>query len=87
MDKLAYSKIRAETCKIMPFPPEIISITKLLRHYIIQTLVVLGNVIDVASVANGLEKNMTTNIIPCVSENTENIRFISELGFSYSQFS
>ena len=36
------------------FPPEIIY-TELLRHYVIQTLVVLGNVVDVAVVADGLE--------------------------------
>ena len=38
----------------MRFPPEIIY-TELLRHNIIQTLVVLGNVVDVAVVADGLE--------------------------------
>ena len=45
---------RAETDEIMRFPPEIIY-TELLCHNIIQTLVVLGNVIDVAIVADGLE--------------------------------
>ena len=38
----------------MLFPPEIIY-TELLRHYVIQTLVVFGNVVDVAVVADGLE--------------------------------
>ena len=39
------------------FPPEIIcsKLSKLLRHHIIQTLVVLGNVVDVTIVADGLE--------------------------------
>ena len=47
----------AETDKITQFPPEIIStkFSKLLRYNIIQTLVVLGNVVDVAVVADGLE--------------------------------
>ena len=41
---------RAETDEMMQFPPEIIStkLSKSLHHNIIQTLVVLGNVIDVA---------------------------------------
>ena len=54
-DKLAYSKILAETCKTSQFPPENISISKLLCHNIIQTLVILGNVVDIAVVADGLE--------------------------------
>ena len=45
---------RAENCIFHQFPPEIIY-TELLRHNIIQTLVVLGNVVDVAVIADGLE--------------------------------
>ena len=45
---------RAENCIFYQFPPEIIY-TELLCHYVIQTLVVLGNVVDVAVVADGLE--------------------------------
>ena len=39
------------------FPPEIIStkFSKLLRYNIIQTLVILGDIVDVAIVADGLE--------------------------------
>ena len=57
MDKLAYSKIRAETDEITQFPPKIIDtkLSKLLRHNIIQTFVVLGNAVDVAVIADGLE--------------------------------
>lgn len=48
---------RAETDKITQFPPEFIStkISKLLCHNIIQTLVVLGNIVNVAVVADGFE--------------------------------
>ena len=55
----------------MRFPPEIIY-TELLCHNIIQTLVVLGNVVDVAVVADGLE----------VTTGTFNFAFLrtSELG-------
>lgn len=45
---------RAETDEIMRFPPEIIY-TELFCHNIIQTLIVLGNVVDVAVIADGLE--------------------------------
>ena len=39
------------------FPPELIStkLRKLLLYNIIQTLVVLGNIVDVAIIADGLE--------------------------------
>ena len=52
-----FNQSQAETCKITQFPPEIIStkLSKLLRYNIIQTLVILGNVIDVTIVADGLE--------------------------------
>ena len=48
---------RAKTDKTMQFPPEIIStkLSKLLRHYIIERLVVLGYIIDIPVVADGLE--------------------------------
>ena len=54
---IAYQRIRAETGEMMQFPPEIIrkEFIKLLRHHIIQTLVVLGDVVDVAVVADGFE--------------------------------
>ena len=52
-----FNQSQAETCKITQFPPEIIStkFSKLLRYNIIQTLVILGNVVDVAIVADSLE--------------------------------
>ena len=52
-----FNQSQAETEKITQFPPEIIStkFSKLLRYNIIQTLVILGNVVDVAIVADGLE--------------------------------
>ena len=46
---------RVETALFHQFSPEIISISKLLRHNIIQTLVVFGNVVDVAVIADGFE--------------------------------
>ena len=52
-----FNQSQAETDKIAQFPPEIIStkFSKLLRYNIIQTLVILGNVVDIAVVADGLE--------------------------------
>lgn len=52
-----FNQSQAETCKITQFPPEIIStkLSKLLRYNIIQTLVVFGNVVDIAVVADCLE--------------------------------
>lgn len=51
---------RAETDEKVQFPTEIISpkLSKLLRYNIIQTLVVFGDIVDVAVVADGFE--MTT---------------------------
>ena len=52
-----FNQSQAETDKITQFPPEIIStkFSKLLRYNIIQTLVILGKVVDVAIVADSLE--------------------------------
>lgn len=52
-----FNQSQAETCKITQFPAEIIStkLSKLLRYNIIQTLVVFGNVVDIAVVADCLE--------------------------------
>ena len=49
--------IRAGTDELLQFPPEIISskLSKLLCHNIIQRLVVLGDIVDVAVIADGLE--------------------------------
>ena len=72
----------------MQFPPEFIStkISKLLRHYIIQTLVVLGNIVDVAVFADGLEKSIIANKHPTCMRNTEGVWFISGTAFNYSLF-
>lgn len=57
-----FNQSQAETCKTTQSPPEIISpkLGKLLRHHIIQTLVVLGNVVDIAVVADCLEVTVGT---------------------------
>ena len=47
-------KLGRKTASFHQFPPEIIY-TELFCHNIIQTLIVLGNVVDVAVVADGLE--------------------------------
>ena len=39
----------------LQFLPEFVSINKLLRHNIIQTLIVLGNVVDIAIFSDGFE--------------------------------
>ncbi len=51
------SEIRAETAFFHQFPPQIIIISAkfLLCHRIIQTLVVLGSIVDVAVVVDGGE--------------------------------
>ena len=41
-----------------------IKLSKLLRHYIIQSLVVLGDIVNVAVVADGLEKSIIANKYP-----------------------
>ena len=58
------------------FPPEFIStkLRKLLRYNIIQTLVVLGNIVDVAVFADGLEKSIIANKHPLCMRNTEDIK-------------
>jgi len=69
-----FNQSQAETCKITQFPPEIIStkLSKLLRYNIIQTLVVLGNVVDVAIVAVGFEVTTgTLNLTFLGAENPE----------------
>ena len=57
-----FNQSQAETDKITQFPPEIIStkFSKLLRYNIIQTLVILGNIVDVTIVADGLEVAAST---------------------------
>ena len=52
-----FNQSQAETCKITQFPPEIIStkLSKLLRYNIIQTLVALGNIVNVAVIANAVK--------------------------------
>ena len=52
-----FNQSQAETDKITQFPHEIIStkFSKLLRYNIIQTLVILGNIVNVAVVADGFE--------------------------------
>ena len=53
---------RAGTELFHQFPPEIIIISSkfLLCHHIIQTLVVFGNVVDVAFIAKGFEVMLGT---------------------------
>ena len=57
-----FNQSQAETDKITQFPHEIIStkFSKLLRYNIIQTLVVFGNIVDVAVIADGLEVAAST---------------------------
>ena len=69
-----FNQSQAETCKITQFPPEFIcsKLSKLLCYNIIQTLVVPGNVVDVAVVADGFEVTTgTLNLTFLGAENPE----------------
>ena len=68
----------------MQFPPEIIStkFSKLLRYNIIQTLVILGNVVDVAIVADGFE--VATGTFYLTFLRTPELRTLKVIAFGFS---
>ncbi len=53
--KELYSDDSGGNMQTLQFPPEFDSINKLLHHNIIQTLIVLGNVVDIAIVTDEFE--------------------------------
>lgn len=56
----------------LQFPPKFVSISKLLRHNIIKTLVVLGNVVDVTVIAEDFEvATGTLNLVFLGAESPE----------------
>ena len=52
----------AENCIISSVSTQnyLYEVNKLLRHYVIQTLVVLGNIVDVIVIADGFEVTTST---------------------------
>lgn len=67
-----------KTASFHQFPPEIIY-TELFCHNIIQTLIVLGNVVDVAVVADGLE--MTTGTFDFAFLRATELRTLEVIAF------
>ena len=66
------------------FPPEIIctKLSKLLCYNIIQTLVVLGNVVDIAVIADGLE--VATGTFDFAFLRTSELRALEVIAFGLS---